>query len=64
MCKRNKHRLVAPLMPPTTDLVRNPGMCPDWEWNWGPFGLQDDAQPTKPQQSGLNHTVLNQRKEG
>ena len=24
----------------------NPGMGPDQEWNWQPFGLQDYAQPT------------------
>ena len=27
-----------------------PGMCPDWEWNRQPFGLQAGAQPTKPHQ--------------
>ena len=26
--------LVASCMPPTGDLVCNPGMCPDWELNW------------------------------
>ena len=25
--------VVAPHMTPTGDLARNPGMCPDWEWN-------------------------------
>ena len=35
---------VAPHVPPTGDLARNPGVCPDWEWNWRPFGLQDGAQ--------------------
>ena len=26
--------VVASHMPPTGDLTRNPGMCPDWESNW------------------------------
>ena len=26
--------VVASRMPPTGDLARNPGVCPDWEWNW------------------------------
>ena len=30
--------------PPTGDLAYNPGMCPDWELNWGPYGLQATAQ--------------------
>ena len=25
--------------PPSGDLAYNPGMCPDWESNWQPFGL-------------------------
>ena len=30
-----KHQcVVASCMPPTGDLARNPGMCPDWELNW------------------------------
>ena len=36
---------------PSGDLACNPGMCPDWESNWQPFGLQYDAQPTEPHQS-------------
>ena len=36
--KREKHQcLVASCMPPTGDLVWNPGMCSDWEWNWRPL---------------------------
>ena len=31
----------------------NPGMCPDWESNWRPFGVQAGAQSTKPHQPGL-----------
>ena len=40
-------------MPPVGYLARNPDMCPDWESNWGPFGWQEDIQPTEPHQSGL-----------
>ena len=28
---------------PTGGLARNPGMGPDWESNWRPFGLQAGA---------------------
>ena len=42
----------------TRDKTHKPGMCPDVESNWGPFGLQDDAQPTEPHQSGLVSRVL------
>ena len=28
------HGLAASHMPPSRDLVCNPGMCPDWESNW------------------------------
>ena len=34
---------------PTWDLAYNPGMCPDWESNWQPFGLQPMLNP-------LSHT--------
>ena len=30
---REKHQSVASHMPPTGDLARNTGMCPDWELN-------------------------------
>ena len=33
--------------------ARNPGMCPDWESNQQPFGLQASAQSTEPHQPGL-----------
>ena len=34
-----KHQCVGvSLTPPTGDLARNPGVCPDWESNRGPFG--------------------------
>ena len=44
-----------PLMsPPTRDLAHNPGMCPDWESNLQPFGLQTCAQSTELYQPGLS----------
>ena len=39
-------------MPPTRDLSGSPGMCPGWESNRWPFGLQSGAQPTEPHQPG------------
>ena len=40
-----KHRcVVACHAPATGDLAHNPGMCPDWESNWRPFGSQSSAQ--------------------
>ena len=37
-----------PLMtPPPGNLARNPGMCPDWESNWRPFGSQAGTQSTE-----------------
>ena len=39
-----KHQCVVDShVPPTGDLARNPGMCPDWELNRRPFGLQAGA---------------------
>ena len=38
-------------VPPTGDLACNPGMCPNWELNWWPFGLQTGTQSTEPHQS-------------
>ena len=40
-------------VPPTGDLAHNPGMCPDWESNWRPFGSQVGTQSTEPRQPGL-----------
>ena len=45
-----------PLTHPTRDLACNPGMCPDWELNWRPFGLQAGTQSTEPHQPG--HKIL------
>ena len=47
-----KYQMVASHMPPTGDLVCNPGMCPDWELNWPPFSSQADAQSTEAHQPG------------
>ena len=45
-----KHQcVVASHTPPTGDLACNPGMCPDWESNWGPLGLEPALNP-------LSHT--------
>ena len=47
-----KHQgVVASHVLPTGDLAHNPGTCPDWESNRGPFGSQDSTQSTK---SGLH----------
>ena len=37
----------------TGDLDCNPGMCPDWDSNWQPFGLQAGTQSIEPHQPGL-----------
>ena len=51
--ERGKHQCVfASHATPTEDLVCNPGMCPDWEWDLRPFGLQASAQSTEPHQPG------------
>ena len=46
---QEKHQLVASRTPPVGD----PGVCPERESNWQPFGLQADAQSTEPHQAGL-----------
>ena len=47
--------MVASHTPPTGDLAHNLGMCPDWELNWQPFGLQGGTQSTEPHQPVLNY---------
>ena len=42
------------------DLAHNPGVCPDWELNWRPFGLQAGAQSAESHQPGLLHHILKQ----
>ena len=46
MCLLFKHPLLG-------TWSHNPGMCPDWESNWRPFGSQAGAQSTEPHQPGL-----------
>ena len=36
----------------------NPGMCPDWESNLWPFGLQAQAQSTESHQPELIGQIL------
>ena len=51
--ERGKHQcVVASHALPTRDLAGNPGMCPDWESNQQPFGLQAGTQSTEPHQLG------------
>ena len=50
-----KHQcVVASHVPQTGNLAHNPGMCPDWESNWCPFGFQAHAQSTAVHQPGLD----------
>ena len=50
-----KHQcVVASHAPPTGDLAHNPGMCPDWESNWQPFGSQAGTQSTEPHRPRLH----------
>ena len=48
MCERGTS--IASRISPAGDLARNPGMCPDWESNLRPFGLQASTQSTEPHQ--------------
>ena len=51
----DKHQcVVASHLAPTGDLACNPGMCPDWESNWQPFGLQPMLNP-------LSYTIQGQK---
>ena len=50
--------VVACHMLPTGDLACNPGMYPDWELNWRPFGLQACTQSTEPHQPGRTKELL------
>ena len=48
-----KHQcVVASQAPSTGDQAHNPGLCPDWESKWHPFGSQAVAQSTEPHQPG------------
>ena len=48
----NHQCVVASWVSPTRDLGQSPGMCPDWESNWQPFGSQAGTQSTEPHQPG------------
>ena len=49
--EKEKHQhVVASHTLPTGDLTQNPGVCPNWESNWRPFGLQAGTQFTDPHQ--------------
>ena len=53
--EKEKHQcVVASHTPPSGDLACNPGMCPDWESNLQPLGLQVSTQSTEPHQPGQN----------
>ena len=41
------------------ELALNPGMCPHWESNWPPFGLQASSQSTEQYQPGQTENFLN-----
>ena len=53
-----KHQLVASPTPLTWDLTWNPGMCPDKELNWQPFGSQARVHSTEPHQQGCVFTLF------
>ena len=53
--------MVTSCTPATGDLAHNPGMCPDWELNWRPFGLQACTQSTEPHQPGLIYLFFRER---
>ena len=55
-----KHQcVVASCAPSTGDQACNTGMCPDWESNWWPFGLQAGPQSTEPHQPGIKVNFFN-----
>ena len=54
-----KHQcVVASHAIPSGDLACNPAMCPDWESNWQPFGLQAHAQSTELHQPGRSTPIF------
>ena len=50
--------MVASHVAPTGDLARNPGMCPDWELNWRPFGLQPTLNPLNYTSQGKDFLIF------
>ena len=54
-----KHQCVVASRAPTTgSLARNPGMCPDWESNWRPFGSQPMLNPQSHPSQGMESMRL------
>ena len=54
-----KHQcVVATHMAPTEDLAHNPGMCPDWESSWQPFGSQPTLNPLSHTSQGGSYYFL------
>ena len=47
-----KHQCVVASYMPLLGLAHNLGMCPDWELNQQPLGLQAGVQSTEPHQLG------------
>ena len=53
-----KHQcVVASRLPPAEDLVRNPGMCPDWESNQQLFGSQAHTTPARAHAAYFNKAL-------
>ena len=50
--ERNSNVWLPLTWPPAGNVVHNPGICPDWELNQGPFGSQTCTQPTELHQPG------------
>ena len=50
--------VVASHVAPTGDLAHYPDMCPDWESNQQPFGLQPTLNPLSYTSQGQKHTFL------
>ena len=49
-----KHQcVIASCAPLTGDPAPIPGICPDWESNWQPFGSQESTQSTEQHQAVL-----------
>ena len=56
-----KHqRVVASCAPPSGDLARNPGTCPDLESSRPPFGLQSGIQSPEAHQPGTDIPFFNE----
>ena len=43
--RERKISMCGSLIAPTGHLAHNPDMCPNWESNWWPFGLQPTLNP-------------------